>query len=93
VSRRKRNQLILLDLKMPKVDGFEVLREVKSDARTSLIPVVLLTSSNQDQDIAESYRLGANSYIVKPVEFDAFVKALSFISQYWLLLNQMPHKQ
>jgi len=86
-------KLILLDLKMPKVDGIEVLRQVKSDARTKAIPVVLLTSSNEDRDIAASYQFGANSYIVKPVDFESFVKAVSNIGLYWLLLNQIPHLQ
>jgi len=84
-------KLILLDLKMPKIDGFEVLRQVKSDARTSLIPVVLLTSSNQEKDILRSYQLGANSYIVKPVEFGLYVKTIGDTGSYWLLLNQLPH--
>jgi CheY-like chemotaxis protein len=83
-------KLILLDLKMPKVDGIEVLREVKSDARTRMIPVVLLTSSNQEKDILKSYQFGVNSYIVKPVEFELFVKAVSDMGLYWLLLNQLP---
>jgi len=93
-SRRNLDELpklILLDLKMPKIDGFEVLRQVKSDARTSLIPVVLLTSSNQEKDILRSYQLGANSYIVKPVEFGLYVKTIGDTGSYWLLLNQLPH--
>jgi two-component system, response regulator len=81
-------KLILLDLKMPKVDGLEVLRKLKSDERTSVIPVVLLTSSKEDKDIKESYSLGVNSYIVKPVEFEGFIKAVSSLGFYWLLLNQ-----
>ncbi|HVV07388.1 MAG TPA: response regulator [Puia sp.] len=84
-------KLILLDLKMPKVDGIEVLRQLKSDHRTKVIPVVLLTSSNQEKDILDSYRLGVNSYLVKPVEFEAFAKAVSDISTYWLHLNQLPY--
>ncbi|MBI2967722.1 MAG: response regulator [Bacteroidetes bacterium] len=81
---------ILLDLKMPKVDGIEVLRKIKSDDRTKDIPVVVLTSSREDPDIKECYRLGVNSYVVKPVEFEIFVKAITDIGLYWLLLNQPP---
>jgi two-component system response regulator len=81
-------KVILLDLKMPKVDGLEVLRKIKSDERTKIIPVVLLTSSKEDKDILEGYRLGVNSYIVKPVEFENFVKVVSEIGLYWLLINQ-----
>ena len=84
-------KLILLDLKMPKVDGVEVLRQLKSDDRTKVIPVVLLTSSNEDRDIVECYRLGVNSYIVKPVEFASFVKVVSDIGLYWLSMNQIPY--
>jgi two-component system response regulator len=85
-------KLILLDLKMPKVDGIEVLRQIKSNEQTKIIPVVLLTSSKEDKDIIESYKLGVNSYIVKPVEFEGFVKAVSEMGLYWLLLNQSPHQ-
>lgn len=81
-------RLILLDLKMPKVDGLEVLRRLKSDKRTCIIPVVLLTSSKEDKDIIESYALGVNSYIVKPVDFEGFVKAVSSLGFYWILINQ-----
>jgi two-component system response regulator len=84
-------KLILLDLKMPKVDGIEVLRQVKSDNRTRGIPVVLLTSSNEERDIARSYQLGVNSYIVKPVEFESFIKAVSDTALYWLLHNRAPN--
>jgi len=83
-------KLILLDLKLPKVDGLEILRQVKSDERTRAIPVVILTSSREEKDIIESYKLGVNSYIVKPVSFDAFAKAISELGFYWLLLNQEP---
>jgi two-component system, response regulator len=81
-------RLIILDLKMPKVDGLEVIRKLKSDKRTNMIPVVLLSSSKEDKDIRESYRLGVNSYIVKPVEFEGYVKAVSTMGLYWLILNQ-----
>lgn len=83
-------KIILLDLKMPKIDGLEVLKKIKSDQRTKIIPVVLLTSSNEDKDIIDSYKLGVNSYIVKPVEFENFVKAVSDVGLYWLLVNQPP---
>ena len=81
-------KLILLDLKMPKVDGLEVLRHLKSDVRTKMIPVVILTSSAKDPDIKKCYDLGANSYIVKPVEINNFVKTISEIGMYWLLIDK-----
>lgn len=83
-------KVILLDLKMPKVDGIEVLRKLKSDEHKKVIPVVVLTSSKEERDIVESYKLGVNAYIVKPVDFDKFVKAISEIGFFWLLLNQAP---
>jgi len=83
-------KIILLDIKMPKVDGIEVLRRIKSDPFRKVIPVVVLTSSKEERDIIESYKLGVNAYIVKPVEFDKFVKAVSEIGFFWLILNQPP---
>jgi CheY-like chemotaxis protein len=85
-----RPKLVLLDLRLPKVDGIEVLETIKGDERTRTIPVVILTSSRQEPDIERCYQLGANSYIVKPVEFDKLVEAVSGIGFYWLLLNEPP---
>jgi CheY-like chemotaxis protein len=82
--------LILLDLKLPKVGGIEVLRRLRGDPRTRTVPVVVLTSSREERDIAETYNLGLNSYIVKPVDFDQFSKVAEQLSYYWLLLNQPP---
>ena len=83
-------KLVLLDIKMPKLNGIEVLQNIKSDPRTKSIPVVILTSSNQDPDIKKCYDLGANSYIVKPVNFEGFSVAIKNMGFYWLLLNQPP---
>lgn len=83
-------KVILLDLKMPKVGGIEVLERLKLDERTKRIPIVILTSSKEDPDIKLCYDLGANSYVVKPVEFDDFVKAVSNLGLYWMILNQPP---
>ncbi len=84
-------RLVLLDLKLPKVDGLEVLQRVKADERTRKIPVVVLTSSREERDIVESYSLGVNSYIVKPVDFEQFTEAVQKLGFYWLLLNQSPN--
>jgi len=83
-------KIMLLDLKMPKVDGIDVLRKVKSDERTKTIPIVVLTSSQEDPDIQTCYQLGVNSYIVKPVDFGNFIKAVSELGLYWLVLNHAP---
>ncbi len=83
-------KVILLDLKLPRVDGLDVLERVKSDSRTRRIPVVVLSSSGQGPDIARAYELGVNSYIVKPVDFDQFARAVSELGLYWVLLNALP---
>ena len=85
-------RVVFLDLKLPKVDGLEVLRALKGDSRTKAIPVVVLTSSTEENDIVESYQLGVNSYIVKPVDFDKFVDSVRNMGLYWLLLNQPPSR-
>jgi two-component system response regulator len=90
-SRIEQPKLILLDVKMPKLNGLEVLKIIKSDKRTSKIPVVMLTSSKEEPDIHEAYSLGANSYIVKPVTFNSFADIVSSVGFYWLLVNQTSH--
>jgi CheY-like chemotaxis protein len=92
VSRRIESppRVILLDLNLPKVSGLEVLQKLKSDERTRMVPVVALTSSKQDRDMAESYKLGVNSYIVKPVEFEAFLESVKRSGFYWLMVNKIP---
>ena len=82
--------VVLLDLKLPKVDGLEVLKRIKSDDRTRRTPVVVLTSSQEERDVIESYRLGVNSYVVKPVDFEKFAEAVSSLGLYWMLLNHPP---
>jgi DNA-binding response OmpR family regulator len=83
-------KLVLLDLKLPKVDGMEVLKQIKSDARTRTIPVVIMTSSKEERDLAAGYNLGANSYIQKPVDFDQFRETVKSVGLYWLVINQPP---
>jgi CheY-like chemotaxis protein len=85
-------RFVLLDLKLPKVDGIEVLRLIKSDSRTKLIPVVILTSSKEERDVVNGYNLGANSYLQKPVDFDKFRQTVKEAGMYWLLMNQTPPK-
>ena len=83
-------KLVMLDIKMPKIDGIEVLRRLKEDGQTRAVPVVVMTSSNEEQDVVESYRLGVNSYIVKPVQFEAFHEVVAKIGMYWMLANRVP---
>ena len=83
-------KVIMLDLKMPKVDGMQVLRAIKEDERTKTIPVVIMTSSREDKDLEEAYKLGVNSYVVKPVAFENFAKAVADLGMYWIMVNQSP---
>ncbi len=84
-------RVVLLDLKLPKIDGIEVLRRIKSDSRTKSVPVVMLTSSQEERDVVDSYNLGVNSYIVKPVDFSSFIHAVSELGVYWGILNKVPY--
>ena len=85
-------QIVLLDLNLPKIDGLEVLRRIRENETTSLLPVVILTSSKEEQDILKGYKLGANSYVRKPVDFNQFVEAVHQLGLYWLVLNEVPSK-
>ncbi|MGO9217539.1 MAG: response regulator [Streptosporangiaceae bacterium] len=89
-SSTDRPRLLLLDIKMPLVNGFEVLRQVRADERLATMPVVIMTSSNEERDIAEAYHLGANSYVTKPVDFASFRQAVEDVAMYWLVLNKAP---
>lgn len=86
-------QLVLLDLKLPKIDGLDVLRRIRADERTRLTPVVVLTSSDEEEDLVRSYRLGANSYVRKPIDFERFLEAIRQLTVYWLVLNEAPKKE
>ena len=86
-------QLVLLDLKLPKIDGLDVLRRIRADERTRLTPVVVLTSSDEEEDLIRSYRLGANSYVRKPIDFERFLEAIRQLTVYWLVLNEAPKKE
>jgi CheY-like chemotaxis protein len=82
--------VILLDIKMPRMNGIEVLKQIRSDPEFKLIPVIMVTSSREEKDLVESYKLGANSYVVKPVDFTQFINAMKVLGQYWVVINQLP---
>jgi two-component system response regulator len=90
LDARPRPKIVLLDLKLPKVDGLEVLRAIRADERTRFLPVVIMSSSHEQNDVIESYKLGVNSYVVKPLDFDAFSAAVAELGHYWVLVNQEP---
>lgn len=92
-EKSKLPDIILLDLKLPKVSGLEVLKEIKNHPETNIIPVIVLTTSNEERDLRDSYRLGVNSYIRKPVKFNKFVEVVKQLGLYWLLLNQVPSQK
>lgn len=92
-AERRKPRVVLLDLKLPKLDGLEVLAVIKRDERTRGIPVVVVTSSRQDPDVEKAYALGANSYVVKPIDFDQFTNSMASLGYYWLLVNEPPTRE
>jgi CheY-like chemotaxis protein len=90
VNERGNPLVILLDIKMPKINGIEVLRQIRANPEFKLIPIIMVTSSREEKDLIESYRLGANSYVVKPIDVDQFIDAIKVLGQYWIVINQTP---